>query len=69
MCRVKPWPQGYGLGRNVSDCFEMNDGDAVVASGLLKLAKSARYRDAVRLHRGSGVAVWTEFVDAYAEGQ
>ena len=26
---VKPWPNGFGLGRNFDDCFEMNDGAEV----------------------------------------
>lgn len=51
------------LGRNFSDCFEMGDGDAVIAAGLKELATSARYRAAVR--RWAGITVWREFVATF----
>ncbi len=49
--------------RNFDNCFEMNDGDQVVAAGLEKLATSARYREAVR--RWGGVTIWREWVQRY----
>lgn len=48
------------MGRAFSGCFEMNDGDQVVAEGLKKLRRSARYRAAVRRH--PAVIAWREYV-------
>src|SRR5690348_9396278 len=53
--------------RNFDNCFEMNDGDLVVAAGLLKLARSARYRAAVR--KWGGITVWREWVKTYDDNE
>lgn len=56
------------LGREMCACFEMMDGDDVIAIGLTKLATSARYRAAVLKHAGGSVpTVWVEYARTRAE--
>lgn len=52
------------LWRSFDNCFEMNDGDAVIAAGLKKLEKSERYRAGIRRCRGVPT-VWREFVTRF----
>lgn len=58
------------LSRAYDDCFEMNDGDAVVACGLESLRRSLRYREAVSgLGSYWAPVVWVERAKALAEGE
>lgn len=47
---TKPWPVGFGLGRNFDDCFEMGDGDEVRRLLFAKARKDVGLRAAMAVH-------------------
>lgn len=47
---TKPWPQGYGLGRSFSNCFEMGDGDEVVRILAERMLRDPALAEGIRTH-------------------
>lgn len=54
---AKPYPCGYGLGRNFDDCFEMGDGDEVYRVVITRALTDTDLVSAMQRH---GCNSWLE---------
>ena len=60
---AKPWPRGFGLGRNFDDCFEMGDGNEVHRLAIDRAVSDEALRKAMAVH---GCNSWLDDVRARA---